>query len=160
MPTPSVGLAIMDALHAALQAASPEGVAIIRNRIRPLERSGPAEVILYTSPGFGDNPPERVGGTEIGPEARDRRTRAIMVEIRKRIPYDGDLSPEAATDSLYTWAVRTICGVDRLGGLIHREPAEQSVAWDYAETDRHLYALAAVEFELTYETLRGDPGTP
>lgn len=150
----------MDALFELIQEDEerPEGTTLHRNRLRPLERSAEQEVILYTAPGMGDRqPPESVGGEEIGPNAEDRRTRTFFVEIRKQVPYDGEESAEEATDELYVWTVRTLCNSGYLGGLLARFPREEAINWDFAETRDAVYALCAVQFTIEYDTLRGDP---
>jgi hypothetical protein len=147
---------ILTALAEALAGeAAPEGWSVHRAAYRPIEADQLPALVLYEAPS-PRGVVETVETIGIGPDAIVRRVLTVRVEIRAEVPQD--TAPSAALDPGYVWAVQSIVGAGLLDGLLTEEPAEQSYYTEAEERDRVL-AAGTVDFQVEYQTRRGDPET-
>ncbi len=76
------------------------------------------------------------------------------LQLRCECRVTGD-EPDAALDPIYVWTVKAVTADPTLSGLAYSID-EQTTAWDAEQRDR-TYGALAVDFEITYTTVRGDP---
>jgi hypothetical protein len=157
MPETSKRERIFSALKEAFKNGEnkPAGLAVHRNRLRPMESDQLPALVLYPRPSdFG--PSERVEHRELGPDAKVRRTLQVRIEGRA-LSTDPKEGPELAVDPIYRYAVKTVQAAGKLDGLLIKIPKELESGYGAAESEDGVLSGVAIDFELEYQTTRGNP---
>lgn len=135
-------------------AEKPEGVTVHRFPLRPLELDDLPAVAIYARP-VDMNPSERVERRELGVNPQERRI--LTVRFEGRALAASDEAPETAVDPLFRFIVKAVHAAGGLGGELLRLPREMESGYAAVEAEAGVYSAIAVDFEIEYETTRGNP---
>lgn len=133
----------------------PEGLNVHRNYLRPIEVDRLPAIVIYPRPA-DMQPSEFVERRELGAAGKERRNLAVRFECRARASHD-DHAPDSATDPLFRFVVQALHAGEQLEGLLMHAPREQSSGFGAVETEDAVLAALVIEYELHYETTRGNP---
>lgn len=145
----SIRRRILENRVAALSAASvggttkPASLEVHRFLTRQVNHGSLPDQVVYPA-----NEPTEERATS----ALDRRFR---VRVLSRVKVTAGTTPDDALDELITWAEKAFGADETCGGLAFKT-TPVGVAWD-AEERHDEFAQAVSEFEIHYQTTRGDP---
>jgi hypothetical protein len=132
----------------------PEEATVHRFPLRPLELDQLPAVAIYARP-VDMNPSERVERRELGVNPPERRILTLRCEGRAMAA--SNEAPETAVDPLFQFIVKAVHEAGGLNGLLLRLPREMESGYAAVEGEEGVYSAIAVDFEIEYETTRGNP---
>ena len=133
---------ITAAVHALLNASTPVGTTIHRDRNVPINADElPAMVVYFMGDSPGQNDEVYLGGAQ-------QRVTTVRVEIRVKVTGTPPTPWEEATDTLRSFVLTTLLPDESLGGLADLM-VRREVLIDGAEAD-YSYAACALDFDYHY----------
>ncbi len=125
------------------------GLAVHRERTRPLEADRLPAVLLYSE----DEEPSPIGSRRDAPLTE----RALTLKVECRAQGSQTTPPDAALDPVIAWVLWQILNNEKFGGLANGV-SEGKTSWTSKEGDTVL-AAAAIHFTVKYRTSRTDPSS-
>lgn len=132
----------------------PPELNVHRYHLRPIEVDRLPAMVVYPRPA-DMQPSEIVERRELGGGGKVRRTLALRLEFRARAAFDEP--PDGAVDPYYSWAVKAVHEAEQLDGLLMNGAREQSSGFGAVETEDAVLSALVVDYELHFETTRGNP---
>jgi hypothetical protein len=126
----------------------PAGLSVHRERTRPIEIDSLPAIMVYSE----DDPPKTLG-TQVYRAPLTEHQLTVALELRAQ--GSAGVSPDAALDPLYVWAILAL-GADVSFGGLASEVEEGRMTWNSHEGDVPVVA-AKLQINIRYRTSRLDP---
>lgn len=141
---------IIVAAVAALSAGgigSPPSLTVHRERTRPIEIDSLPAIMVYAE----DDAPKTLNQQSYAPLTE----KFLVLQLELRAAGSPGVSPDAALDPLYVWAMKALGADERFGGLANGLEEGKTV-WSSREGDTPI-AAAKLSITVRYRTSRLDP---